>query len=289
MDYFLKLQSENLLLGTSLFAALGVDLVLSGCTVFNNNNGTINIAPGLVYIAGDAIRFDGANNVLADGSRALTKGAYVTSDQKQFGDGSQKNTYREAKAVIVDQTAGNHREIKIKTTLYDLKQYIQDAVADSEVKGTYKDIYDFDGTFRTTNFDEDGIGITPRWLKWAIDNGNANTPNTVGMTLINAGTYTDPDTGLQTVYEVGVPVGKNVQKLAKEEIPNYNMEVFGDKKYLHHLTTSASGSSTYRGLTDRTDDPDGAIKLLISSGGSGQAQNNMQRSMPIIRVIKMID
>ncbi|MEB0302402.1 hypothetical protein [Mucilaginibacter sp. 5C4] len=276
MDYVLNLQSENLTLGNSLFSALGVDLVLSGCAITNNNNGTINIADGLIYISGDAVRFDGANNIASNGSKTFVKGGYVTSDQKEFGDGSQKNVYREAKAAIVNSTDGNQRQIKITTTLYDLKQYIRDVVANSDVKGAYKEIYDFDGTFRP-NFDESGLGVTPRWYGWAIDNGENGTPGTSGMALIAAGTYTDPVSGEETVYEMGQNVGERLHKLSQSE--------------------SATPTGTVPGLVGPRGKPgDGGggpvyyVSGPLKAGADAQVgHNNMQPSKAVYRVIKIVD
>lgn len=276
MDYVLNLQGENLLLGNSLFTALGVDLVLSGCAITNNNNGTINIGSGLVYISGEAVRFDGISNVISDGSKAFAKGAYTTSDQKEFADGSLKNVYREAKAIVINSTPANKSQIKITTTPYNLKQYIRDVVANSEVKGTYKEIYDFDGTFRA-NFDESGLGVTPRWYGWALDNGNNGTPGSTGMAIIAAGTYTDPISGEETVYSNGDDIGERTHKSTQSE--------------------SAKPAGLLPGLIGprgKPNDGNGGTIYYVSGplmAGSDalSAHNNMQPSKVAYRVIKIVD
>lgn len=217
MDYLLNLQAELYTMSNGLFSGLGVDMVLSGCAVHDNGNGTVNIAAGLVYISGEVLRYDGENNIIADGSKAFAKGAYTATDSKLFADGFNKNVYREAKAITAD-AAGTIAEVKIKTSLYTLKQYIQDCVNASEPVGSIKHIYDLDGTF-LTNFDGSGLGVTPRWLKWALDNGNNGTPGSPGMSLVAAGTYTDPVSGEETVYSSGVKGGARTHKITAAEAP----------------------------------------------------------------------
>jgi len=274
MDYLLNLQAENLTLGNALFASLGFDMVLQGCTVHDNGNGTVNIAAGIIYIGSEALRFDGANNVASNGSKTFVKGAYTTSNSETFGDGSIKNVYREAKAVIADATGGNVTQIKIKTTLYNLAQYIQDRVQGYEVKGAIKEVYDLDGTF-LTNFDASGLGVTPRWVGWARDNGSNGTPGSVGMTTIAAGTYTDPSNGEQTVYIEGEPVG--------------------EPKHLLTVNETAKPAGLPQGLEGPHKKPGdgGGMDIFYVTGGLGdgfdadQRHNNMQPSMPVYRVVKI--
>jgi hypothetical protein len=275
MDYLLNLQAELYTMSNGLFSGLGVDLVLSGCAVHDNGNGTVNIAPGLVYVAGEALRFDGANNVPADSSKALAKGAYMSSDQRTFGDGSLKNVYREAKAVVAN-AAGTLAEIKIKTMLYDLKQYIQDAVQSFEVKGTIKEIYDFDGTF-PANFDASGLGVTPRWNGWHLFNANAGlTANPEGRTLITVGKFTDPVSGKEYEYANGDAGGEAEHKLLRAELPSYNVPL---------------PNPSTKGRSDNANDRDVMIPTPnqnINVGGSDVPHNNMMPYMAVYRVIKIV-
>ena len=87
MDTLLGLQTEMITAVNAPFAALGYDLVLSGCAVTNNNNGTVTIAPGIMYVGGQTVRFDGAQNISADGSQAIILAAAVTSTPWPFADG----------------------------------------------------------------------------------------------------------------------------------------------------------------------------------------------------------
>src|SRR3989339_1959045 len=115
-DYLLTIQNELITLGDSLFASLGVDMVLSGCAVTDNGNGTVNIAAGIVYVSGEVIRFDGSSNVLADGTKTFIKDTAATTDPKLFADGGTKDVYTEIKAIV--GTKSSITQIAIKTTLY---------------------------------------------------------------------------------------------------------------------------------------------------------------------------
>jgi hypothetical protein len=276
MDYLLNLQSELYTVTTGLFNSLGADLVLAGCAVHNNGNGTINIAAGLVYVAGEPLRFDATLNVPADGTKTFVKGGYVSTDSKLFADGFNKNVYREAKAVIANVT-GSAAEIKIKTTLYNLRQYIQDSVQSFEVKGTFKEIYDFDGTF-LDNFDESGLGVTPQWIGWALDNGSNGTPGSIGKVLIAAGKYTDPVSGEETVYNNGDETGERLHKLLPAEMARINIgrtrtDNTGRPPYEPNHLQGGSGRGLY---------------LEDNYIGNDQPHNNMQPSLAVYRVIKIV-
>jgi hypothetical protein len=274
MDRLLTLQSETVTFIDAQLNSLGYDMVLSGCPVTNNNNGTVNIGPGIVYIGGASMRFAGANNIAADGSQAFAPAAPVTSYPQTFGDNSTKNIYSEVMAVIVAQTPANTTQLKVKTTLYNLQAYIQDQVYQAEPKGAIKELYDLDGTFLSTNFDGTGLGITPRWVNWAVDNKNNGTPGSVGMALIAAGTYVDTN-GQQTIYTEGVPVGERLHKLTADE------------------------AAIPAGLPPGLDGPhakpgDGGGQQVYYVNGPLQngspavnGHNNMQPSMPVIRLVKI--
>jgi hypothetical protein len=212
MDTLLGLQTEMITAVNAPFAALGYDLVLSGCTVTNNNNGTVSIAPGIMYVSGQMVRFDGAANIPANGSQAIILGNATTSVPWPFADGSSKNLYSEIKAVVGVQDPNNNTQLKIKTTLYNLQLYIQDQIYQSETIGTIKTIKDSTGTF-IDNFDENGNGVTPRWINWAIDKDSA------GRAIIGAGIYTDPISGLETTYAPGATLGEVDHVLTPTEAP----------------------------------------------------------------------
>lgn len=273
MDHLLKLQDESLLLGNSLFSSLGVDFVLSGCTISNNNNGTVNIGPGLVYVSGQAIRFDGSDNVLSDGTKTFIAGPYVATDPKPFADGSVKNVYRESKAQIGDKT--NDTQLVITTELYTIKSYIEDLVAGSALKGEVRTIDDIDGTF-LDNFDDSGLGVTPRYLGWALRNGNNGTVNSSGRTTIAAGRFYDPLLGVETQYNAGDSGGERTHRLTKGELPTNNV---------------ALPNSSVKGRSDNANDRDVMVpanQQYINAGGSDLPHNNMQPYIVSYQIVRIV-
>lgn len=275
MDKLLSLQTETQTFVNAQFASIGFDLVLQGCAVTDNGNGTVNIAAGIVLIGGNAIRFAGANNIASDGSQAFVAGAAVSSFPEVFGDGSTKNIYSEVFATIAAQDPTNTYQIKVKTTLYNLQQYVKDQINAAEVKGTVKTIYDLDGTF-LENFNTDGLGVTPAWINWALDNGNYGTPGSAGMVIIGVGTYTDPVSGLQTNYPYPSTGGEMNHTLSVAEMPAHSHQQGADVYY-----TVGSGGSHAAG-----DSGNGARGNTLSTGGGG-AHNNMQPYRTAYRVVKI--
>ena len=274
MDTLLGLQTEMITMGNAPFAALGVDLVLSGCAVTDNGNNTVNIAPGLMYVAGNTLRFDGASNIPSDGTQAITTGSLTTSTPLSFADGSTKDIYSEAKAVVAAKDQANSQQIIIKTTLYNLQQYIKDQINASEPIGTIKEMYDLDGTFMS-NFDTTGKGITVAWQGWALDNGNNGTPGSAGRVLIGAGVL-----GVES-YNYGAIGGESTHTLLTPEMPSFTVDTPINAE---HYTTQSGGSDHPYGAAgpaERTD-------ILTSNPvGSDQPHNNMQPYKVVYRVVKV--
>jgi len=266
MDFLLNLQTEMLALGNSMFSSFGFDFVLSGCAITDNGNGTVNIAPGIVYIGGEAIRYDGDSNVISDGTKALLKGAYIASDMRMFGDGSNKNIYREAKAFVTNATALNLTELKVKPVMYTINEYIKDTILSSEVKGAIREVYDLDGTF-DLNFDDSGLGITPRWIGWALDNGNFS-PGSAGKVLLGAGRHVDTLDGEETIYNAGETGGRNKTFLTTSQMPT-GVRVNGERSTYNE----AIGTGDTRKNT---------------TAGGGTAVSTMQDYVVVYRVVKIV-
>jgi hypothetical protein len=279
MDRLLDLQNEAFTLGNAPLSGLGVDLVLQGCAVTNNGNGTVNIAPGLILVNSLTLRFAGAANIAADGSQAFIAGPPVTSAPKPFADGSIKNIYSESMAIVSAEDPSNSTQIKIGLTLYNLQEYITDQVYQSESKGTIKEVYDLDGTF-LDNFNDTGLGVTRRWLGWALDNAGNGTPGSAGMAIIAVGTYTDPVTGLQTVYAPGQKLGETAHKLVMAELPAAGIPIPASEN------GTANGSRQKAAWSDNEANDQGNI----TSGnlGLGTAHNNMQPSVATYRAVKIV-
>ena len=268
MDTLLGLQTEMITAVNAPFAALGYDLVLSGCAVTNNNNGTVTIAPGIMYVGGQTVRFDGAQNISADGSQAIILAAAVTSTPWPFADGSVKNLYSEIKAIVGVQDPNNNTQLKITTTLYNLQQYIQDQIYQSETIGTVKTIKDSTGAF-IENFDENGNGVTTRWINWAIDKDSA------GRAIIGAGIYLDPVSGLQTVYAAGQTLGEIDHVLTPAEAPT-PAGIPPGLDGPHKKPEDGGGNNEYY--------VNGPLK---NAANAANGHNNMQPSIVYYRVVKV--
>lgn len=275
-DYLLTIQNELLTLGDSLFASLGVDMVLSGCAVTDNGNGTVNVAAGIIYVAGEVIRFDGSNNILADGTKTFVKDAPGTSDPKLFGDGATKDVYTEIKAIIAVKTSVT--QIAIGTTLYNLKTYINDVVSSYAIKGEIKDIYDLDGTF-LANFDGSGLGVTARYSGWALFNGNNGTPDGRGRVRLTVGTAVDG--GIEYVYALGQSSGEVLHQLSIAEMPKHKFE-FGWKKAQADQSESGTSGELFdnNAIYNRT--------KYTNELGSDTPHNNMQPYIAVYTIIKIV-
>lgn len=278
VDYHLWIQNEMLTAANGMFKALDTDLVLAGCSITNNGNGTINIGAGLVYVSGEVLRFDGANNIIADGSKVLVKGGYVTSEPHGFADLQIRDICREAKAIIGDYSSSN--QIKIKAALTNLKSYIADLVASAAFKGEKRVIVDLDGTF-LTHFDASGLGIDAPYIGWALGNGNNDTPDYAGRTGMGAGRFTSPIDGLQIDYAAGnktdgyTYVGEDRHRLTAGEIPKHRFA---------YQTPNANGSASGNAVSH----PDGPLVTRYTDYyGNDEAHNNIQPAVIEHVIIKL--
>ncbi len=271
MDYILTLQNEYTTVVNSMFSKLGQDLVLSGCDVTDNGNGTVNISAGILFVSSEVVRFDGAANIASNQTKTFVKDAPVATDPKTFGDGVEKQVYTEVKVIIGDKTSA--LQVGIGTVLYTLATYIQDVAGGYAVKGEYKEIYDFDGTF-LNNFDASGLGITARYLDWALDNGNNGTPGSAGRVIVGTGRFTDPVTGAETNFASGDKGGEAAHKLTIAEMPKHG---HGYSKMRQSNNVDGGSNTRYGELQDAT----------TTTAGDDQARNNMQPYVAAYRIIKI--
>lgn len=258
IDYLLTLQSEVMGVQNSLFRALGHDLVLSGCAITDHGNGTVSIADGVVYVDGNIVRFQGAANV-EPGKALLLNPVPVQTDPDDFFDGTTKNTYKELFAIVGNATSLATQIIVNPTELYNIKQYMHDIVQSYGQKGETKWVIDLDGSF-ITNFDSSGLGTTPKWMGWALMNGNNGTPTMVGRTPIGVGTFTDTY-GLQHNFWHNRADGQPRHKLSIPEMPSHNHGYEG------------SGGASGGGDASRKSVPESKI---TGNRGGDTPHNNMQ-------------
>jgi len=260
-------------MANSLFASLNVDMVLQGCDITDNGNGTINIAQGIIYVSGEISRFTGANNVLSDNTKTFVRSAPVYTGSKFFGNGQPQDVYSEVQLIIGDKTNGSQVPIGV-SKLYNLQSYIFDVVASYGIKGEIKDVHDFDGTF-LDNFDEDGLGITARYTNWQFLNGRNGAPDGQGRSRITVGTMTDTD-NVEHTYQPGVPYGAVRHKLTVAELPKFT------PKIKHGLAqrgnTGTAFVMTYDGTLNE--------KNLMEIGGD-QAHNILSPVIAVYTIIKI--
>lgn len=267
-DYLLSLQNELLTVADSLFAKLGVDMVLKGCEVTDNGNGTVNIAAGIVFVGGEVIRFDGASNVVANGTKTFIKDAAVNTDPRVFADGQTKQVYTEVKAIVGDKS--NVAQVAIGLTLYNLSNYIQDVVSNYALKGELKDVYDLDGDF-LDNFDEDGLGITARFSGWRLFNeGQGRTKVTVGRLVSD---------GVEYNYTHGDVGGAVTHRLTVSEIPAHAHTM---PQQITIATAGEARSDAFNRVNSNY-----TTRNTQNTGG-GQAHNNMQPHINVYTIIKYI-
>lgn len=275
-DYLLSLQTELFDLSESLFASLGVDMVLNGCTVVNNGNGTVNISAGIVYVSGEVCRFGGANNVLSDLSKTFVKDAPANTDPKLFADGQSRPVYTEVKVIIGNKS--NNTQIPIGVDkLYNLSSYIEDVVSSYAIKGEIKDIYDLDGDF-LTNFDASGLGITPRYNNWALFNGNNGGPNGQGRVRITAGKIVN--NGVEYTYLHGLSGGEVNHKLTVAELPTFRMNYKGWGPYQGNKNGDNNGP-------DHDNQDFKWVTMQSDPVGSDVPHNNMQPHVNVYTIIKI--
>lgn len=282
MTYLLKLQSEVMGVQNSLFKNLGHDLVLSGCAVTDNLNGTVNLSAGYVYVDGEIMRFAGANNVAyGSGAKALIKGASINTDPRNFADESAKNTYKETFAIVGD-TSNSAVQIVVKNTaLYSFKDFISEVIASYGQKGETKWVIDLDGEF-LGNFDNTGLGITPKWSGWALMNDNNGAPTMAGRTPIGVGSFVDAY-GLQHNYTDNQTGGQPRHKLTLNESAKHDHYMASNTGTNSPIINSAGGLYIAgRGLAGNNGDytlsrtPTVPNTGKVSSAGEDQPHNNMQ-------------
>jgi hypothetical protein len=218
MNYILDLQDELFAAQNGLFGSIPKDVVLSGCAVTDNLNGTVTIGPGLVYVNLKVLRFYGAANIPSDGTKAFVESAPATSVPVTFENNTVKNLYKEVKAVIGD--FGSSTQIAIKVKLYSFKLYIDEVIASYGQKGETKWVVDLDGTF-LTNFDVTGLGVTPRWTNWALMNDNNGAPSMAGRSPKGVGRFIDAY-GLEHIYTNNQAGGQPRHKSTIPEMPVHN-------------------------------------------------------------------
>ncbi|WP_293913074.1 MULTISPECIES: hypothetical protein [unclassified Sphingobacterium] len=265
MDYLLTLQSEVMGVQNAMFKNLGHDLVLSGCEITDHQNGTVSIAPGVVYVSGQIVKFIGAANITSDGSKCLVLSNPVQTDPDDFFDGTTKNTYKEVFAQVGDTSDLTRQIIILPRELYGVKQYIQDIVLSYGQKGETKWVIDLDGTF-LDNFDSSGLGSSARWMGWALMNGNNGTPPMAGRSAIGVGRVTIQ--GQEFIYNHNEADGNPIHQLTVAELPSHNHS-YTDEFPADDYQTWGDNANSRRFAKNQTK------TKTTQSAGNNQPHNNM--------------
>lgn len=161
------------------------------------------------------------------------------------------------------------------------KEYLEDFVNSRSHRGEIKDIYDFDGTF-LDNFDGSGLGITPRWIGWALMNGNNGTPNAQGRVRLTVGEMYDQ--GYYYSYYNGQTGGEGRHQLTILEMPNHDHNIDNAFKTTSVQPLDFKGSGDGRGGAHNTNT---GIINSTNSVGSDIPHENRQPFIAVYTVIKI--
>jgi hypothetical protein len=281
-NYLLNLQAELSLMGNSILGSISFDVILAGCAITDNHDGTVNITDGIVYIAGQVMRFDAANNVPADGSKAIITGTAILSTPLTFAppDSPVKNVYSEIKGVIANSAGGPTRQLVVGVTMLTFEAYIDLRIAGSAVKGTIREFV-FTGTdivaFQA-KFDDTGLGISPDMVDWAQMNGNNGTVDAQCRVFIGTGSMIDPITDEELVIASGDEGGEVTHVLSVPEMPSHShtTEPIFD-------TGGGSGSNPVTGAPISR----ATRSLGVNATGGGNSHNNMQPYVGVFKIQKI--
>lgn len=126
---------------------------------------------------------------------------------------------------------------------------------------------DVDQNYVNDNFDGTGLGVN-LMLGYAICNGNNDTKNLDGQTIIGYGTIRNI---------LGQSIGSTTHTLIKNEMPVHDHETTFD------ASDANSSGSSYTWLQSGA----GFVKRQTSTSGGGQPHNNMQPSRVLLMVMKL--
>lgn len=270
--FLLDIQNELTMASNGILGSISSDVVLQGCTVTVNGDGTINFTAGLLYISGQIVRVDAMNAVVSDGTKAFAIGAAVDSEPLAFNTlpVQVKNVYTEAKAQVINANGGPARQLIIQSTLLTFEGYIDGRISSAAQKGSIREFV-FD-----TQLDEDAflakfnpvnsLGITPDMHNWQIM--DVNSPiNAAGKVFVGVGSVYDSNTSLTVTYANGQQGGSITNKLSLANLPEFDIQIpLGENGTDAHSTTKAAGS----------DNPGILVgNQTVSTGGTAEPINNM--------------
>jgi hypothetical protein len=157
-DDLQTIQTEAAIAATAVLAGLGYDCIVSGCTV-SGAAGRYRIAPGLVYVGGELLRFMGATAVTLPAS-LVPGGVSVVYDERPYETGESKSCIQEEFAAVGAAGVGVPIHPAGGLTLQHVLRSAQWEIGDRKFSNMVVADYD----------PNTGVGIpgTPAW-GWAID------------------------------------------------------------------------------------------------------------------------
>lgn len=234
----------------AVLAGLGHDCIVSGCTVAATG-ATYTVAPGVVYMGGQLLRFLGASGVSLPA--ALVTGSISIVDERTYQTGDTKTCIQEQFAEVLPN-AGTGLQLYAAggfTMAHALRSQVNEL---SDVKW---------GALVTANYDPAGLGLpgTPAW-GWGLCNGQGGRYDLRGAFVAGY----DPD---RTDYAaVGKTGGAETVTLSVDQIPNH-AHVSNNR-----ITTENKGDAGSF-TAALTASPNAAGKAMSSqTAGGGQAHEN---------------
>lgn len=187
-DDIQTIQDEAQAAALAIYAGLGRDCIVVGCTVAATGS-TYTVAPGLVYIGGELLRFFGASGAALPA--VLVAGAVSVLDERAYETGESKTCIQEQFAVLQAGTAGVLVYPAGGLTLQHLLRATQWEIGDLKYGNLVAADYDLNT----------GIGVAggPAW-GWALANGQGKAPDLGGRFVVGL----NPDsTDYATVGAIG--------------------------------------------------------------------------------------
>jgi microcystin-dependent protein len=271
------LQSETFAVLNGFFLDLPQSCVVQGCNV-TDNGGSYDVAPGLVYLNGFVVRFDGASGVVLPGELYL--GPVVKSDLRPYKTGGSKYCMTEQKALFRAYTVDSPGLVKVTAdgVLDSVKAREGLARMNGETKLLAK--------VAATWFDNDGRGkYGTKAYGWHFANGAGGTEDPRGRVPVVVDAR-DVDFNV-----LGKKGGVKKVALTADEGPIHTHEMDGAGEHQHGLPSNVdstgNGSNNFQNFTrsgqanaageyNMRTKVAGSHTHQVRNAGGGQAHENLQ-------------
>jgi len=183
------------------------------------------------------------------------------------------------------------KKIFERPTFTEMNNALALATFGTSFKGEIRDIHDFDGTF-LSNFNISGLGLSnKKYVGWALMNGNNGTPDAQGRVRITVGNLVETYLNsigeiieLNSIFTAENKFGFSKNYLTKSQLPaNVTIPVPGIKN-----TNDQNFNNTNNFAAGDSSDASRAITVNAPLGGNGAAVNNMQPSIAVHTIMKIV-